>query len=273
MLNRFIIAAVALTAGCGIALAQTAPATAPAPAAAPAAPASRLDAILAAGQLRVGSTGDYRPFTSRDPASGAYSGFDIDLAKSLADAMGVKLVVVPTAWPAMMADFKADKFDIAMGGVSVTYPRQLVGVFSIPYMHEGKTPITACANVARFSTLAQIDKPSVRVLTNPGGTNEAFDHAHLKAAKIIVFADNTKIFDQLAAGKADLMITDASETRFQANLHKGKLCSVHPDKPFDFAEKAYWMQRDFALKAFVDQWLHTSMQNGVYQAIFRKYFG
>jgi cyclohexadienyl dehydratase len=266
MLNRFVAAALALAASCGIALAQTAPA-------APTAPASRLDAIVAAGVLRVGSTGDYRPFTARDPKTGEFSGFDIDLAKSLADAMGVKLVVVPTAWPKMMADFKADKFDIAMGGVSVTYPRQLVGVFSIPYMHEGKTPITACANVAKFATLAEIDKPDVRVITNPGGTNEAFDRAHFKAAKIIVFPDNTKIFDELAAGKADLMITDASETRFQANVHKGVLCSVHPDKPFDFAEKAYWMQRDFALKAFVDQWLHTSMQNGVYQAIFKKYFG
>jgi cyclohexadienyl dehydratase len=265
MLNRLVATVLACACLSGMAMAQTPPVSP--------APTSRLDAILAAGELRVGSTGDYRPFTSRDPATGAYSGFDIDLAKSLADAMGVKLTVVPTAWPKMMADFKANQFDIAMGGVSVTYPRQLVGVFSIPYMHEGKTPITACANVAKFSTLAQIDKPSIRVLTNPGGTNEAFDHDHLKSAKVIVFADNTKIFDELAAGKADLMITDASETRFQASLHKGKLCSVHPDTPFDFAEKAYWMQRDFALKAFVDQWLHTSMQNGVYQAIFRKYFG
>ena len=36
------------------------------------------------------------------------------------------------------------------------------------------------------------------------------------------------------------------------------LCSMHPEKPFDFAEKAYWLQRDVALKAFVDQWLHIS---------------
>jgi hypothetical protein len=49
------------------------------------------------------------------------------------------------------------------------------------------------------------------------------------------------------------MMTDASETRYQQKLHPGVLCAVHPDKPFDFAEKAYWLQRDEALKAFVDQ--------------------
>ena len=54
------------------------------------------------------------------------------------------------------------------------------------------------------------------------------------------------------------MITDASETRFQAKQHPGVLCAIHPDQPFDFAEKAYSMFPDPALKAFVDQWLHLT---------------
>lgn len=235
-------------------------------------PQSRLDAILAAGVLKVGSTGDYRPFTFKDPASGTYQGFDIDQAQSLADALGVKLEVVPTSWPNLQKDFEAGDFDIAMGGVSITLPRQKVGLFSIPYMEEGKTPIARCADKDKFDTLAEIDKPDVTVITNPGGTNEKFDRAHLKSAKITVFADNTKIFDEIAAGHADLMITDASETRYQAKLHAGVLCSIHPDKPFDFAEKGYWMQRDPYLKAFVDQWLHQSMENGGYKAIYAKWF-
>ena len=40
------------------------------------------------------------------------------------------------------------------------------------------------------------------------------------------------------------MITDASETRFQQKLHPGVLCAIHPDAPFDFGEKAYWMAPD-----------------------------
>jgi cyclohexadienyl dehydratase len=235
-------------------------------------PPSRLDAILAAGVLKVGSTGDYKPFTFKDPATGAFSGFDIDQAQSLAAALGVKVEMVPTAWPNLMKDFEAGAFDIAMGGVSVTFDRQKKGLFSIPYMHEGKTPIARCDDKDKFATLAAIDKPGVKVITNPGGTNEKFDRANFKTAEIVVFPDNTKIFEELAAGKADVMITDASETRYQQKLHPGVLCSLHPDQPFDFAEKAYWVQRDGALKAFVDQWMHQSMESGAYQATYAKWF-
>jgi cyclohexadienyl dehydratase len=59
--------------------------------------ASRLDEILARGVLRVGTTGDYRPFTALDKVSGAYSGFDIDLAQSLGAALGVKIEFEPTS--------------------------------------------------------------------------------------------------------------------------------------------------------------------------------
>ena len=128
-------------------------------------PASRLDAILAAGVLKVGSTGDYKPFTFKDQASGAFSGFDIDQAQSLAVALGVKLEIVPTAWPKLMQDFEAGAFDMAMGGVSVTLDRQKKGLFSIPYMHEGKTPIARCGDKGKFSTIADIDKPGVKVLS------------------------------------------------------------------------------------------------------------
>jgi cyclohexadienyl dehydratase len=233
---------------------------------------SRLDAILQAGVLKVGSTGDYKPFTYKDPATGKFTGFDIDQAQSLAKALGVKLAVVPTSWPDLKKDFEAGKFDIAMGGVSITLDRQKIGLFTQPYMQEGKTPIARCEDKAKYQTLDQIDQPDVTVIANPGGTNEKFDRAHFDEAKIVIFKDNTKIFDQIAAGKADLMITDASETRYQQKLHPGVLCSIHPDKPFDFAEKGYWIQRDPYLAAFVREWLHQEKHNGQYQAIYDKWF-
>ena len=233
---------------------------------------SRLDAILQRGVLRVGTTGDYRPFTALDKTTGAYSGFDIDLAHSLADALGVKVEFEPTSWPNLGRDFEAGAFDIAMGGVSVTLERAKKGFFSTPYLREGKTAISRCADTEKFSTLEAIDRPGVKVIANPGGTNERFDRAHLHAAAIVVYPDNLTIFDQLAAGEADVMITDASETRFQQKQHPGVLCAIHPDRPFDFAEKAYWMPEDPPLKAFVDQWLHLSMENGSFAEIYAKWF-
>lgn len=233
---------------------------------------SRLDEIISRGTLRVAMTGDYRPFTHLDKATSKFEGFDVDMAEALGQALGVKVEFVPTSWPTMMKDFETNTFDMVAGGVSITLDRQKKGLFSTPIMREGKTPIARCTDTAKFDTLADIDKPGTRVIVNPGGTNERFARANVKNAEIKVHPDNVTIFDEIAKGNADLMMTDSSETRYQQKLHPGVLCAVHPDKPFDFAEKAYWMQRDVALKAFVDQWLHISIENGSYKKIYDKWF-
>ncbi len=264
------LAIVGLPAGAAFAQTASQPAAAVAPAAAPVA-ASRLDAIMAKGTLRVGTTGDYRPFSYLNPESKQYEGLDIEMAQSLAQALGVKLELVPTTWANLMKDFEADKFDAAMSGVSVTLDRAKKGYFTIPLMREGKTPIARCTDKGKFETLADIDKPEVRVIVNAGGTNEKFARANLKKANIEVWKDNVTIFKQIADGKADLMMTDSSETLYQQKLNP-QLCAVHPDKPFDFAEKAYWLQRDIAFKEFADQWLHLQMENGGYNTIFAKWF-
>jgi cyclohexadienyl dehydratase len=233
---------------------------------------SRLDDIMKRGTLRVGVTGDYLPFSSFDKTGATFHGFDVDMAEALGKALGVKVEYVHTAWPRLMADFEADGFDIAMGGVSITLDRQKKGLFSAPIMREGKTPIARCADRDKFTTIAEIDRPGTRVIVNPGGTNERFARANVKNAEIKLYNDNVTIFDEIAKGDADLMITDASETRYQQKLHPGVLCALHPDKPFDFAEKAYWLQRDAAFKAFVDQWLHIMMEDGSFGRIYRVWF-
>ena len=234
--------------------------------------ASLLDEIMKRGTLRVGLTGDYLPFSSFDKTTSTFRGFDVDMAEQLGKALGVKVEYVHTAWPQLMKDFEADNFDIAMGGVSIILDRQKKGLFSTPIMREGKTPIARCADKGRYETIADIDRPGTRVIVNSGGTNERFARANVKNAEIKIYNDNVTIFDEIAKGNADLMITDASETRYQQKLHPGVLCAVHPEKPFDFAEKAYWLQRDAALKAFVDQWLHIAVEDGSFRKIYAAWF-
>jgi len=234
--------------------------------------ASRLDDIVKRGTLRVGMTGDYLPFTYLDKATSNFRGFDVDMAEALGKALGVKVEYVQTAWPRLMKDFEADDFDIAMGGVSITLDRQKKGLFSTPVMREGKTPIARCADKGKYETIAEIDQPGTRVIVNPGGTNERFARANIKSAEIKTYNDNVTIFDEIAKGNADVMMTDASETRYQQKLHAGVLCAVHPDRPFDFAEKAYWLQRDPALKGFVDQWLHIAREDGSFAKIYAAWF-
>jgi cyclohexadienyl dehydratase len=235
-----------------------------------AASASKLDALLARGTLRVGLTGDYRPFSLRDTTTGDFTGLDVDMAGGLARTLGVKLELVPTVWSALLSDLAADRFDLAMGGISVTLDRQKVAFFSSPLMRTGKTPIARCADKTRFETLEAIDRPGVKVLTNPGGTNEKYDRANLRQAEIVVFGDNARIFDELVAGHADLMLTDAVETRLQQKLHP-ELCAIHPETPFDFSELAYLLPRDIVLKAYVDQWLHISAETGEYAKLTAKW--
>jgi cyclohexadienyl dehydratase len=233
---------------------------------------SRLEAIVKRGALRVGMTGDYPPFSAFDPATSTFRGFDVDMADAIGGALGVRVEYVRTAWPQLTQDFDADRFDIAMGGISITPERESKGSFSVPIMQDGKTPIARCKDLGKFETLADIDRPETRVIVNPGGTNERFTRANIKNAEIRVYADNVTIFDEIAKGNADLMITDASETRYQQKLHPGVLCAVHPDQPFDQAQKAYWLQRDAALKAFVDDWIKHARDDGRFAKTYAAWF-
>ena len=159
------------------------------------------------------------------------------MAEALGKALGVKVEYVQTAWPQLMKDFEADNFDIAMGGVSITLDRQKKGFFSTPIMREGKTPIARCADKGKYETLAEIDKPGTRVIVNPGGTNERFARANVKNAEIKVHNDNVTIFDEIAKGNADLMMTDASETLYQQKLHRRRALRRASGKAVRFCRK------------------------------------
>ena len=223
---------------------------------------SRLDAVQKSGVLRVCTPGDYKPFSFARP-DGGYEGIDIDFANAIAKGLGARTEFVKTSWPKLMDDF-VDKCDLAVGGISVTLDRQKRAFFTDPYMINGKAPITKCDNAARFQTIADIDKPGVTVIENPGGSNEKFARANFKAAKIVIYNDNTTIFDEILKGNADVMISESVETKVQAKLRPG-LCAVNPDKPLQYGEMAYLTPRgDVAFKAWIDQWLHLARATGDY---------
>ncbi|HVE08564.1 MAG TPA: transporter substrate-binding domain-containing protein [Paraburkholderia sp.] len=237
--------------------------------AAPVAAPSRLDEIVARGSLRACTTGDYKPYSYYRP-DGQFEGIDIDMAESLAKSLGVKAQFVKTTWPNLMNDFVA-RCDVGVGGVSTTLERQKRAFFTVAYQVDGKTPIVRCDDVNKYQTVEQIDQPDTRVIFNPGGTNERYARQAFPHAKLTVYPDNVTVFKQILAGKADVMVTDASETLLQQKLNPG-LCSVHPDKPFQYGEKAWLLPRgDVAFQQYVDQWLHLARESGEYQAISDKW--
>jgi cyclohexadienyl dehydratase len=223
--------------------------------------------IRAVGVLRVGTTGDYPPF-SQLRRDGGYEGADIDMAHDLAERLGVKPVFVPTVWVDLLDDFLADRFDIAMGGVTVNPTRAAKAFFSIPTFVDGKRPLCRWTDRERFTSVAAIDQPGVRVIANPGSANEAFAGANFRRAAVTIHHDNASVFDELVAGRADVMVTDGLEADHQAHLHD-ELCAV-PVAPFTRLEKAYMFARDPAMKSYIDEWLGAAMASGVWAARLQK---
>ncbi|KHS08857.1 ArtI protein [Xanthomonas phaseoli pv. phaseoli] len=229
-------------------------------------PASRLDAVLQSGVLRVCTTGDYRPYSLlRD--DGQFEGSDIDLVQSLAASLDARVRLVRTSWPHLLPDLLAARCDIAVGGISVTLQRQRQASFSAVLDVDGKIPLVRCVDQARYRTLEQLNRSEVRLIEPPGGTNEAFAHRQLPQAALRLFADNTTIFQELLAHRADVMITDASEALYQQARLPG-LCAIAPEQPLQYSEKAFLLPRDdHAWKAYVDQWLHLTKASGEYRRI------
>ena len=210
------------------------------------------------GALRIGTTGDYAPFS--EERDGELRGLDIQLAETLAKSWGVSLVFVRTTWPTLMDDLGKRRFDLAMSGISSTPERSRQADFSVAYVFDGKTPIARREESARFSSLAQIDQPGVRVIVNPGGTNERFVREHLTRAAIVVHPDNRSIFQEIIAGRADVMITDGIEVKLQARRHpelRGTMAA-----PLTRTGKAILLPRDSELTSRVDAWLTPQVDGG-----------
>jgi cyclohexadienyl dehydratase len=228
--------------------------------------AGAIDEVMKSGVLRVCTPGDYKPFSFALP-DGKFEGIDVDLMNSLASALGVKAEFVKTTWGSLLTDFTAGKCEVAAGGISVTLERQKKVSFSSAYMINGKTPLARCADVARFQTVTDIDKPGVKVIANPGGSNERFARANFKTATLTIHPENLTIFDEVLKGNADVFVTESAEAIIQQRLRPG-LCAINPDKPLQYGEMAYMLPRgDLPTKEYVDQWLHLSKATGEYQRI------
>ncbi len=223
-------------------------------------PASHLDTILERGEILVGTTGDYRPFSYRRP-DGTLEGFDIDAARRLGAALGVEVRFVVTSWPTLVEGLREGRYDIAMGGITRTLERQTLVSLSDPYFSIGKCPLVRAADRARFADLEAIDRPGVRIGVNPGGTNEAFVRARIENAEIVVIEDNLSIPDAVASGRVDVMLTDNVEAVLVA-AQDPRLVAVSPDSPLTHEELSYMLPRDDpAFLDWVNLWLHQMTLN------------
>ena len=196
------------------------------------------------GKILIGTTGDYRPLSFWEPATGEYWGFGIEMAGRIADRLGVGIDFVKTSWPTLAADVLAEPqiFDLAIGGITITDTRRETMLMSDGYLANGKTILCRKAEADRFHSLEDIDKPEVRVMVNPGGLNEKFANENLTHAQIIVHQQNEEIPALVAEGVADVMITEITEAPYYVKTDS-RLAAPLLDRPFNHGEIGVLMRK------------------------------
>ncbi len=156
-----------------------------------------------------------------------------------------------------------------MSGISRDLGRARSALFSAPYHHGGKAPIARCAEATRYADIDAINRPEVVVLVNPGGTNERFVRSRVPNATIVVVDDNLAIFERLAAGEGDVMITDQIEVQLQTRRHP-RLCAARK-QPFEAQTKGFLLPRDPVWQHYVNLWLEQIRDDGRLAAAFNRY--
>ena len=196
------------------------------------------------GVVLVGTTGDYRPLSFCEPETGEYWGFGIEVAAEIASRLGVSVSFVKTSWPTLTADVldEPQKFDFAIGGITITDARRETMLMSDGYLTNGKTILCRASDATRFQSLADLDKPDVRVMVNPGGLNEKFANENLTHSTIIVHQKNEEIPTLVAEGRADVMITEITEAPYYVRTDS-RLAAPLLDKPFNHGEIGVLMRK------------------------------
>ena len=224
------------------------------------------------GKLLVGTTGDYRPLSYRE-ADGNYWGFGIEVAQKIAERIGVGIEFVQTSWPTLTADVLAEPqtFDLAIGGITITDTRKETMLMSDGYLCNGKTILCRADDADRYQSLADIDKPEVRVMVNPGGLNEKFANANLTHAQIIVYQQNEEIPNQVAEDNADVMITEITEAPWYVQ-NDPRLAAPLIENPFTHGEIGVLMRKgQDDLLVLVNAVIAQMKANGALRQLHEKY--
>jgi len=231
-----------------------------------------VDRIQQRGTLLIGTTGDYRPLSYKEPETGAYWGFDLDIAGEIARKMNVTLTCVPTSWPALSADVQyPGGFDFAIGGITITETRKETMDMSEGYLGNGKTILCRKEDAAKYTCREDLNHPEVRVMVNPGGLNEKFARENLPDCTLLIFEKNEEIPAQVVIGNADVMITEVTEAPWYVQ-NDSRLAAPLIDHPFTRGEIGVLMRKGQEdLLELINATIQEMKANGSLSSLHEKY--
>jgi len=228
--------------------------------------------------LRVGASGDYSPFsrleTPPGAESGAYVGFDAEVARRFAADLQRPVAWVPFRWPDLVEGLRRGDFDVGMSGITVRPERSIAGRFSVPVAENGAVLLVRAGAVPNAhdveAALAVLDARDTRIAVNRGGHLERVTRSHFARAEILAIPDNAGVREALAAGRVDAAVTDTLEVRaWREGRPEWSVVG-----PFTRDRKAYLLQAgDAELAARLDAWLLERERDGTLGELRERYFG
>ena len=231
---------------------------------------STLENVLQRGELRVGFEAGYMPFEMTDK-KGDFVGFDIDMAKEMAKAMGVKFVPVNTAWDGIIPALLTNKFDIIMSGMTVTQERNLKINFADPYIIVGQTILLNKKHEGKVESYKDLNNPKFIVTSKLGTTGEQAVKRMIPKCTYKSFETETEAALEVVNGKADAFVYDLPYcVVFMAQQGAGNLIFI--DTPFTFEPLAWAVNKgDPDFLNFLNNFLRQVKNDGRYDRIYNKW--
>jgi cyclohexadienyl dehydratase len=219
--------------------------------------------------LRVGSSGDYAPFSvASADADGELAGFDVVLARAYAEDRNRPLELVRFRWPLLLADLEAGRFEVAMSGVTVRPDRSVAGRFSVPMAETGA--VVLARGTDRWRGLDDLDRSRVRIGVNAGGHLERVARMRFSRATLIAIPDNAAVRRAFAEGQVDAVVSDTAE----APAWEGDVGDFVRLGPFTRDRKAFLVRADAGeLAADLDDWILERERDGTLARMRREYLG
>jgi len=226
-----------------------------------------LAASSAGGEaLRVGTSGDYPPFSSR-AADGHFSGLSIELARRYCQDRGLELELVAFEWPRLLRDLEQDRFDVAISGITVGPERSARAIFTLPIVETGAVVLV---RPETWTDVEQLDSQRIRIGVNAGGHLERVAAQHFPRATRVSIPDNASVLGALIEGAVQAVVTDSAE----APVWLADQPELLVLGPITRDRKAMLVRRQRpALAADLDRWLLERESDGTLAELRSQYLG